>query len=113
MRLGLKYPVERVALSWDFTDELQGKQAVSVRVAAMLDPKSPVKDPIPESTLFGETWIERNVPMQTESGLVLRDVVFQLVKDGLHGADYRFRAVVVREDGLVFAKQSVLPVREG
>lgn len=113
MRLGLKYPVERVALSWDFTDELEGKRAKNVYVVPSLDLRSPVKDPQPEQTLCNAAWLEYGVLIQTEAGKVKRDIVFQLVKDGIHGADYRFRAVVEREDGLVFAKQSVLPVREG
>lgn len=112
MRLGLKYPIERVALSWDFTAELEGKAALSVSVDVFLDPKSPIKDSTPEATLAGETWLEKNVVMKTEAGITSRDIVFQIVKGGVHGADYRYRAVVKREDGLVFAKQSVLPVRE-
>lgn len=112
MRLGLKFPIERVALSWDFTAELQGKNARKVMVEAFLDPKSPIKDVDPERTLAGETWLERNVPVRTEVGTSPRDIVFQLVEGGMHGADYRYRAIVEREDGLVFAKQSILPVRE-
>lgn len=109
VRLGLKYPNERVALSWDFTAELAGHKATDVSVQASVEPRSVVKDFQPEKLLARDPWIEYGVLLTDEER---HDVMFQIVEGGQHGTDYRFAAIVVRDDGLRFTKLSILPVRE-
>lgn len=99
-RLNLKYPLERVPLSWDFRTELDGHAVKSVSVFAVsVIGIGLTLDNEPESILDSSPWAENGV-------------VFQLVKDGLAGADYKVYAIVERDDGAKFQKISVLPVRE-
>lgn len=98
MRLSLKYPAERLPLSWNFVRELNGHAVKEFAVTAVLDPGSRTADPDVEM-LDALPWLEDGV-------------LFQLVQGGIAGADYRFVARVTRDDGLIYQKVSVLPVRE-
>ena len=99
MRLNLKYPAERLPISWDFRSELGGMAAKSLHVEAEIDSSSRVQDPDPKAILDSEPWMEDGA-------------MFQLMRGGVVGADYRVRATVERADGCIFQKLSILPVRE-
>lgn len=95
----MKYPAERVVLSWDFGPELAGRQAKSIKVDLAIDRSSRVEDPEAKEMLAAEPWLEGSI-------------VFQQVRGGVHGADYAIPATLERDDGLIFQKLSILPVRE-
>lgn len=99
MRLNLKYPEERLPVSWDFAKELDGQKAKEIHVKVSMDAGSRVNDPMVEQFLDAAPWVEDGN-------------VFQLTQHGLAGADYRIEAIVKREDGRVYKKISILPVRD-
>lgn len=100
MRLGLKYPAERVPLSWDFSQELNGAAPKSVRIDAVLARGSHISDAAPESILDkAVSWCEDGI-------------VFQLIQGGIPGADYKITATIETQDGTIYQKISVLPVRD-
>ena len=100
MRLNLKYPEERVPLSWDFRKELEGHAVKTVEVKVSLDRGSRIEDLAADKLIASNYWVEDGV-------------VFQLVEEGgVVGADYRFEALLKRDDGQIYKKVSILPIRE-